>query len=93
MRNENINSNQNTQINTGQNSKEILNYLLSKIFNNYSINYREDQKNVYLKVHTNKNDYNFITKNKILLTSIKAIVMAYGAKINKKIHVDFIPKR
>lgn len=73
--------------------KEILAYLLSFIFEQFEIKIREDSKNVYLKVFTNKNDYNFITKNKALMVSIKAIVMAYGAKINKKIHVDFVLKR
>ncbi|MCS6956157.1 MAG: hypothetical protein NZM44_07370 [Candidatus Calescibacterium sp.] len=79
--------------NYAETSKEILNYLLSTVFSNFSINYKEDAKNIYLKVLTAKNDYNFIVKNKVLLTSVKAIVMAYGAKINKKIHVDFVLKK
>lgn len=84
---------QQKEITGAEKSKNILNYLLSNIFSNFSIVSKEDQKNVYLKVLTNKNDYNFITKNKVLLTSVKAIVMAYGAKINKKIHVDFVLKK
>lgn len=84
---------QQKEVSGAENAKNILNYLLSNIFSSFNIACKEDQKNVYLKVLTNKNDYNFITKNKVLLTSVKAIVMAYGAKINKKIHVDFILKR
>lgn len=71
-------------------SKELLSYLLSQIFSNFSVTMKEDDKNVYLKVIASKNDYNFITRNKVLLTSIRAITMAYGAKINKKIHINFV---
>ncbi|MFN4220116.1 MAG: hypothetical protein ACK4GJ_04250 [bacterium] len=80
-------------INREERAKEILNYILSFIFDKFEIVSRSDSKNVYLKVFASKNDYNFIVKNKILMISIKAIVMSYGAKINKKIHVDFVLAR
>ncbi len=73
-----------------QKPKEILTYLISPLFSKFNIKVKENQKNINLKVFISKSDYNFILRNKILMVSIKAIVMAYGAKINKKINIDFL---
>ncbi|MEN3015240.1 MAG: hypothetical protein ABDH21_04175 [bacterium] len=75
------------------NAEQILSYLLSLLLSEFHVTGKEDSKNVYLKAYVSKNDFNFLNRNKMLLTSIKAIVMAYGAKINKKIHVDFVVKK
>lgn len=80
-------------VNKDDRPKEILSYILSFIFDKFEIVSRADSKNVYLKVFASKNDYNFIVRNKILMISIKAIIMSYGVKINKKIHVDFVLSR
>jgi hypothetical protein len=78
---------------SNKSAKKILDYLLSNVSSNYEIIENPDTKVVRLKVLLNKNDYNFLLKNKALLSSIKTITMSYGAKLNKKILIDFILKK
>jgi hypothetical protein len=78
---------------SNKSAKKILDYLLSNVSSNYEIMENPDTKVVRLKVLLNKNDYNFLLKNKALLSSIKTITMSYGAKLNKKILIDFILKK
>jgi len=94
----NLISNNELEINVKKDSsnksaKKILDYLLSNVSSNYEIIENPDTKVVRLKVLLNKNDYNFLLKNKALLSSIKTITMSYGAKLNKKILIDFILKK
>jgi hypothetical protein len=78
---------------SNKSAKKILDYLLSNVSSNYEIIENPDTKVVRLKVLLNKNDYNFLLKNKALLSAIKTITMSYGAKLNKKILIDFILKK
>jgi hypothetical protein len=87
------NKNINVSFNNNKTAKNILNYLLSNVSSNYEIIENFNNKFVKLKVLLNKNDYNFLLKNKALLSSIKTITMSYGAKINKKILIDFVIKK
>jgi len=73
-------------------AKEILSFLLKNVIDDFEIVSKEDSKNIYFRVFMSKNDYNFFSKNKSLEVSLKAIAMAYGAKINKKINVNFVVK-
>ncbi|MCX7870007.1 MAG: hypothetical protein N2485_00290 [bacterium] len=87
---QNLQNNDNTQ-NTS--AKNILAYLLSNVSSNYEIIENNTNKIIKLKVLLNKNDYNFLLKNKVLLASIKTITMSYGAKLNKKILIDLVLKK
>jgi len=75
-----------------QRAKEILSFLLKNVTEEFDVSGREDSSNIYLKAFISKSDYNFLSRNKTLDVSLKAIVMAFGAKVNKKIHVDFVVK-
>lgn len=91
---ENKNNSLSSQDSTNNKSaKNIINYLLSNVSSNYEITENFNNKFVKLKVLLNKNDYNFLLKNKTLLSSIKTITMSYGAKLNKKILIDFVIKK
>ncbi len=81
------------QYSENKSAKNILNYLLSNVSSNYEIIESNTNKIIKLKVLLNKNDYNFLLKNKVLLASIKTITMSYGAKLNKKILIDLVVKK
>jgi len=82
-----------TNVKKDKSARKIIDYLLSNVSSNYEIIENPDTKVVRLKILLNKNDYNFLLKNKALLSAIKTITMSYGAKLNKKILIDFIIKK